>query len=65
MLTATTSTGATPLHTALYRSGRLADTTSGTNATCGALCTAGVGFDAVTGLGSPRAGLDVVLRDAV
>ena len=65
VLTATTSTGATPLHTALYRSGRLADVTAGSNGTCGSVCTASVGFDAVTGLGSPRAGLDVVLRDAV
>ncbi|MDP9433787.1 MAG: S53 family peptidase [Actinomycetota bacterium] len=63
-LVATTSTGASPLHTALYRSGALGDITSGSNGDCGAVCTAGPGFDAVTGLGSPRRGLDVVLRDA-
>ena len=62
-LVATTKTGATPLHTALYRSGALGDVTSGSNGTCGE-CTAGPLFDAVTGLGSPRRGLDAVLRDA-
>jgi subtilase family serine protease len=31
------------------------DITSGTNGTCGTLCTAGAGYDYVTGLGSPQA----------
>jgi subtilase family serine protease len=31
------------------------DVTSGTNGTCGAVCTAGPGYDFVTGLGSPKA----------
>lgn len=33
------------------------DITSGTNGTCGAICTAGPGYDFVTGLGSPQANL--------
>lgn len=33
------------------------DITSGKNGTCGALCTAGPGYDYVTGLGSPQANL--------
>ncbi len=69
VLGAVTASGATPLHTAIYgakvRAGAaVADVTSGTNGACGAVCTAGAGYDAVTGVGSPRAGLDVVLRDA-
>jgi hypothetical protein len=35
-----------------YRS-NLRDVTSGTNGTCGTDCTAGTGYDLVTGLGSP------------
>jgi len=31
------------------------DVTSGSNGTCGAICTAKTGYDAVTGLGSPQA----------
>jgi len=31
----------------------LRDITSGTNGSCGTDCTAGVGYDLVTGLGSP------------
>ena len=63
-LTATNAAGGTPLHTALYSSAtRLGDITSGKNGTC-SVCSAVVGYDAVTGLGSPRKGLDVVLRDA-
>lgn len=73
VLSAVTSTGATPLHTALYgaglrASGALADITTGTtgtNGTRGTSCTAGSGYDTVTGMGSPRRGLDVALRDAV
>jgi subtilase family serine protease len=33
------------------------DITSGKNGSCGALCTAGPGYDYVTGLGSPQANL--------
>jgi subtilase family serine protease len=33
------------------------DITSGTNGSCGALCTAGPGYDYVTGVGSPQANL--------
>lgn len=62
-LTATNAAGETPLHDALYRAVALRDVTSGSNGTCGALCTAGAGYDAVTGLGSPPRGLDVLLRD--
>jgi len=36
-------------------SGDYHDIVSGTNGSCGALCTAGPGYDFVTGLGSPRA----------
>jgi subtilase family serine protease len=48
VLSAVTSTGATPLHTALYSAGlrasdSFADVTTGTNGTCGAVCTAGPG----------------------
>jgi hypothetical protein len=65
VLVAQTSTGATPLHSALYRStGVLHDIVTGTNGTCGVVCSALPGYDAVTGLGSPRKGLDLVLRDA-
>ena len=37
--------------------GSLYDIVSGSNGTCGALCTAGPGYDFVTGLGSPQANL--------
>ena len=67
VLSAVSATGATPLHTALYGAVRgttaLADLTIGTNGTCGAFCTAGTGYDTVTGVGSPRRGIDVALRD--
>jgi subtilase family serine protease len=42
----------------------LADITSGTNGSCGAVCTAGPGYDFVTGLGSPRPGIDTALAAA-
>ena len=67
-LSSVTASGATPLHSALYRaasaSSSLADVVVGANGTCGTVCSALPGYDAVTGLGSPRAALDVVLRDA-
>jgi subtilase family serine protease len=54
-----------PAHTALYGvSTGLADITSGTNGTCGATCTATTGYDFVTGLGSPRPGIDTALKAA-
>ena len=65
VLSAGTTATSTPFHSALYRSAAaLRDITSGTNGTCGAPCSTAVGHDAVTGLGSPRAGVDSVLRDA-
>ncbi|MGI5227720.1 S53 family peptidase [Actinoallomurus sp. CA-142502] len=42
----------------------LADVTTGGNGSCGAVCTAGPGYDFVTGLGSPRAGIDTALAAA-
>jgi hypothetical protein len=39
----------------------LNDVTSGSNGYCGAECTAGPGYDTVTGLGSPLAGVDKAL----
>ena len=68
VLSAVTSTGATPLHTAVYSPtvrAALFDVSTGRNGTCATWCTAGVGYDAVTGVGSPRRGIDVALRDAV
>ncbi|MFC1416676.1 hypothetical protein [Streptacidiphilus cavernicola] len=41
--------------------GFLRDVTSGSNGACGAECTAGPGYDTVTGLGSPTAGVDAAL----
>jgi subtilase family serine protease len=65
VLTATTSTGATPLHTAVYKAtSGIGDIVTGTNGTCGTVCSALPGYDTVTGVGSPRKGIDVVLRDA-
>jgi subtilase family serine protease len=50
---------------ALYQlSTGLSDVTSGTNGSCGAICTAGPGYDFVTGLGSPRPGIDTALAAA-
>ena len=64
-LTAVGASGATPLHTALYsRPTSLSDIVVGTNGTCGVVCSALPGYDTVTGLGSPKRGLDLVLRDA-
>lgn len=42
----------------------LFDVTSGSNGSCGAVCTAGPGYDFVTGLGSPRHGIDTALAAA-
>jgi hypothetical protein len=49
-------------HTDVYALGaKLNDVTSGSNGLCGAECTAGPGYDTVTGLGSPLAGVDTAL----
>ncbi|MER6066606.1 PQQ-binding-like beta-propeller repeat protein [Streptomyces sp. NPDC001792] len=50
-------------HTDVYALGSsyLRDITAGSNGRCGAECTAGPGYDTVTGLGSPTAGLDGAL----
>jgi subtilase family serine protease len=58
ILAAGRSAGSTALQgdTAIYSGGyqtNLRDITSGTNGTCGTDCTAGTGYDLVTGLGSP------------
>lgn len=58
ILAAAASTGATALQgdSAIYSGGystNLRDITSGTNGSCGTDCTAGPGYDLVTGLGSP------------
>jgi subtilase family serine protease len=51
----------TPTNTAVYSIAKTAystnfrDVTSGTNGSCGTLCTASTGYDFVTGLGSPLA----------
>lgn len=47
---------------ALYRSDALADITSGpANGICPTQCAPATGYDFVTGIGSPRSGMDVVL----
>jgi subtilase family serine protease len=59
--------GRTTIHSALYRlQGRpsLFDVTAGSNGACGAICAAGAGYDFVTGLGSPRHGIDTDLAAA-
>ncbi|MEV6262424.1 hypothetical protein AB0M42_16980 [Streptomyces sp. NPDC051784] len=49
-------------HAAVYGLGSaLRDITAGGNGYCGAECTAGPGYDTVTGLGSPNAGVDKAL----
>ncbi|MGC5165591.1 S53 family peptidase [Luteimicrobium sp. DT211] len=50
------------IHKAVYSLGSaLNDVTSGSNGYCGLECTAGPGYDTVTGLGSPLAGIDKAL----
>ena len=48
----------------IYASGARFDVGVGSNGTCGDVCIAAAGFDAVTGLGSPRAGIDASLASA-
>ncbi len=43
----------------------LYDVTSGSNGACGSICTAGPGYDFVTGLGSPRTGIDSALSGGI
>lgn len=49
---------------ALRGSGALFDVTAGSNGTCGPMCDAAAGYDLVTGLGSPRRGIDAALAAA-
>lgn len=51
-------------HRAIYRTAgtsAMFDVTQGRNGACGKHCEAGPGYDFVTGIGSPRAGIDVAL----
>lgn len=53
-------------HEALYGlagTSGLFDVDTGTNGACGPMCAAGAGYDLVTGLGSPRRGIDVALAE--
>ena len=60
----TTTTNPTPASKAVYTvTSGMTDVSSGANGSCGTICTASVGFDAVTGLGSPRPGIDVALSN--
>jgi subtilase family serine protease len=45
----------------LLGSSAIFDVTSGSNGNCGSICTAALGYDFVTGLGSPRTGIDTAL----
>jgi subtilase family serine protease len=45
-------------------SAALFDVTSGSNGSCGPICQANTGYDFVTGLGSPRTGIDAALAGA-
>jgi subtilase family serine protease len=51
------------LHAAVYAKGvkPVGDITAGANGICGRICTAGPGYDLVTGEGSPRPGIDSYL----
>ncbi|WP_051839187.1 S53 family peptidase [Streptomyces sp. NRRL F-5126] len=57
--------GGDTAHAAVYGLGdALSDITAGSNGACGSECTAGDGYDTVTGLGSPKAGIDAALAAA-
>ena len=60
------STSTFPAHSAVYgATSGVADIVSGpTNGTCGTVCTPRVGWDTVTGRGSPRPGIDLALKAA-
>ena len=62
-LAAVTSSSGLSAQSALYSlTSGLADITTGsTNGACGAVCTVGPGYDFLTGLGSPRKGIDIAL----
>ena len=65
VLAAYTSKGAFQAHAAIYgATSGLSDITTGTNGTCGSICTTASGYDFVTGRGSPRPGIDVALKNA-
>jgi subtilase family serine protease len=66
VLAAWTTAGATPAGTAVYAlTSGLSDVSTGpSNGSCGSICSISVGYDAVTGLGSPRSGIDVALSNA-
>ena len=65
VLAAYTSSRVFLAHTAVYSAtSGLSDVTTGTNGTCGSICTAGPGYDFVTGRGSPRPGIDIALKNA-
>lgn len=59
MRKAATKTNLNQVHFLLYPAAPADyhDITSGTNGSCGTLCTAGPGYDFVTGIGSPKANL--------
>ena len=60
------TTNAMPTGSAVYGlTSGLSDVSTGSpNGSCGSICTAAVGYDALTGLGSPRPGIDVALAAA-
>lgn len=60
------TTNAMPAGNAVYAlTSGMSDITSGsTNGSCGSICTVSVGYDALTGLGSPRPGIDLALAAA-
>ena len=61
----TVTTNPTPAGAAVYSltSGMSDVATGAANGSCGSICTAAVGYDAVTGLGSPRTGIDAALAN--
>jgi subtilase family serine protease len=63
-LTGASFTASTAIY-ALQGTSALADITSGSNGSCGSVCTAGPSYDFVTGLGSPRTGIDTALNGSV
>ena len=60
------TTNAMPAGSTVYAlTSGLTDITSGaSNGSCGSICSVAVGYDALTGLGSPRPGIDVALAAA-
>jgi len=66
VLAAWTTAGTTPAATAVYAlTSGLSDISAGSsNGSCGSICSISVGYDAITGLGSPRPGIDVALSNA-